>query len=127
MRQLCRKVEGSRMKKNPEITDATRQAFEDAFCALYRAKPIETITVKELTEKAGYNRCTFYQYFSDIYGLLTFLEDQVLDHGQPSLANNVEQGDVAGNFVYSFTQLLTSDNKYIEVLLNNPNSFRFAN
>ncbi|MBQ8625170.1 MAG: TetR/AcrR family transcriptional regulator [Agathobacter sp.] len=48
------------MKKQPEITDATRQAFIDVFCEYYLERPIEKITVKEISEKAGYSRVTFY-------------------------------------------------------------------
>lgn len=66
------------MKKQVEITAATRNAFLDAFCTLYKRKPIEKITIQELTDKAGYNRSTFYQYFKDIYGLLTYIEDNVI-------------------------------------------------
>jgi hypothetical protein len=41
------------MKKHPEITDATRQAFVGAFLKLGRKKPIERISVKELSEGRG--------------------------------------------------------------------------
>ena len=71
------------MKKQPEVTEKTRQVFVDVFCDLYCKKPIEKISIQEITNKAGYNRSTFYQYFSDIYELLAFVENDVLDYISP--------------------------------------------
>ena len=67
------------MKKQPEITARTKKAFIDSFCELYSKKPIEKISVQEITNKAGYNRSSFYQHFCDIYELLDCLENDVLD------------------------------------------------
>ena len=58
------------MKKQPEKTAKTKQIFVDVFCKLYTQKPFEKILVQEITNKAGYNRSTFYEYFSDMYDLL---------------------------------------------------------
>jgi len=67
------------MKKQPEVTAKTKKAFMDAFSELYCQKPIEKITVQEITNKAGYNRSSFYQHFRDVYDLLDYLEKDVLD------------------------------------------------
>jgi len=67
------------MKKQPEVTQKTKKAFMDAFCELYAGKPIERISVQEIANIAGYNRSSFYQHFSDIYELLDYLENHVLD------------------------------------------------
>lgn len=114
------------MKKNPEITDATRKAFVDAFCELYKIEPIESITIQELTNRAGYNRCTFYQYFKDVYELLTYLEDTLISHIKKNIIVNIERGNMVENFIFSFTKLLEGKEKYLEVLLDNPNGTRFA-
>lgn len=75
------------MKKQPEITEKTRQMFIDVFCELYSQKPIEKISVKDITSKAGYNRSTFYQYFSDIYELLDFVENDLLNYIKEEFTN----------------------------------------
>jgi AcrR family transcriptional regulator len=67
------------MKKQPEVTAKTKKAFMDAFCELYSQKPIEKISVQEITNMAGYNRSSFYQHFRDVYDLLDYLEKDVLD------------------------------------------------
>ena len=51
------------MNKNTIQTEATKQAFVDALCQLTCKKPVARVTVKEISDKAGYNRSTFYQYF----------------------------------------------------------------
>lgn len=68
------------MKKKPEITKKTKRNIVDNFCELYMEKPIEKISIQEITNRAGYNRSTFYQYFSDIYELLTYVEDELLSY-----------------------------------------------
>lgn len=67
------------MSKRPHITETTRKNLTDAFWKLYQTKPIERISVKEITDMAGYNRGTFYLYFKDIYDVLDNVEKDVLE------------------------------------------------
>ena len=55
----------------------TRDSIINAFLELRAKKPIEKITVKELCEKAGINKSTFYSHFQDIYALSEYLEEKV--------------------------------------------------
>lgn len=75
------------MKKQPEITEKTRQMFIEVFCELYSQKPIEKISIREIANKSGYNRSTFYQYFADIYELLDSVENDLLNDIKKELAN----------------------------------------
>ena len=75
------------MKKQPEITDKTRQAFINVFCDLYSQKPIEKISIQEIANKSGYNRSTFYQYFTDIYELLDYVEESILKSIKEEMAS----------------------------------------
>ena len=75
------------MKKQPEVTEKTRQAFIDVFCELYSQKPIEKISVQDIANKAGYNRSTFYQHFADIYELLDSVESDLLNYIKEELTN----------------------------------------
>ena len=89
------------MKKHPEITAATKEAFIDAFCILSKRKSFEKITIQELSRKAGFNRCTFYQYFADIYELLEHIENIVVAHVKENFRNNISQE----NFMQTFLRL----------------------
>lgn len=66
------------MNKQPEVTAATKQKLIDAFWSLYKVRRIEKISIKEITDRAGYNRGTFYVYFKDVYDLLEQLERSIL-------------------------------------------------
>lgn len=52
----------------------TRNSLFSAFIELRAVKPVEKITVKELTEKANISKQTFYLHFQDIYDLSEYLE-----------------------------------------------------
>src|SRR5699024_10553656 len=58
--------------------DVTRNNLIEAFWDIYKIKPLSKITVKEITDKAGYNRGTFYTYFSDINEILTLLKEGLI-------------------------------------------------
>ena len=58
----------------------TQTKLANALKELMEAKPLDTITVKELTEIVGINRQTFYYHYKNIYDLLTdiYLNEVVL-------------------------------------------------
>lgn len=57
----------------------TRARLREAFTALLREKPVEEITVRELTDLADVNRGTFYGHYRDIYDLLEQMEGEALE------------------------------------------------
>lgn len=98
------------MNKQPEITEQTRKNIITAFCKLYEQKPIEKISVKDVIALAGYNRSTFYEYFSDIYALLEYIENDVIDYIKAGLnSNQKSQTDLL--------TLLSAKEEYLKVLL----------
>ena len=68
----------SPMNKRPDITEQTRKNLVSAFWTLYMDKPVSRISVREITDLAGYNRATFYHYFADVYQLLEEEEASLL-------------------------------------------------
>lgn len=113
------------MKKQPEITEATRKDFIDAFCEFYKERPIEKITVKEISEKAGYSRVTFYNYFKDPYDLLNQIEEEFITSLTNAISHNIEQNKLLDNFLYSFDKLIAENEVYSQVLLNNSYNTHF--
>lgn len=57
----------------------TRNSIFSAFLELRSKKALERITVKELTEKAGISKQTFYLHFKDIYDLADYLENDAIE------------------------------------------------
>lgn len=87
--------QGANMKKQPEVTAATRRELIDAFWTLYEKKRIEQMHVKEITDIAHYHRGTFYEYFADIYDLLAQEENalinQIIENAPEVQALNVDE------------------------------------
>ena len=57
----------------------TKQVLRQSFASLLAEKPLEDITVKELTERADINRGTFYCHYKDIYDLKDQIERELFD------------------------------------------------
>ncbi len=57
----------------------TKSAIKESFLELRRKKPIEKITVTELTKAANINKATFYLHYSDIYALSDEIENAIID------------------------------------------------
>ena len=81
-----------RMKKNPEVTARTRENLMQAFWSLYGQKKIDAISIKEITDTAGYHRSTFYEYFVDIYDVLNQLEEALLNYLKEQVLSSLENG-----------------------------------
>lgn len=113
------------MHKSPEITDATRKTFLEAFCKLCAKKPIGKITIKEITAKAGYNRCTFYQYFHDVYDLLNYIEAEVIVRIKENVVSNVTHKSMTEAFVLTFRDIHQDEELYYDVLMKPENNTGF--
>lgn len=66
------------MKKQPEMTEKTRQKLIDAFWALALDENSQHLTASGVAKQAGVNRSTFYEYFLDIVDLTEAAEEQFL-------------------------------------------------
>lgn len=58
----------------------TERNIINAFLELRAKKPIEKITIKELSELAFINKATFYTHYKDIYDLSEQLENEAIDN-----------------------------------------------
>ncbi len=67
------------MKENDQRVKITKLLIKKTFTELLTKKPIQKISVKELCEKAGINRGTFYSHYEDIYDLLEKIENEMLE------------------------------------------------
>ncbi len=74
------------MEKLSAKTAQTKADLVNAFWQLYKEKPINKITVKDVTDTAGYYRSTLYYYFEDVYAILEYIEDSVIDDWEENIA-----------------------------------------
>ncbi len=113
------------MKKQPEITAQTRENLMEAFWSLYCQNKIDHISVKAITDKAGYHRSTFYEYFVDIYDVLNQLEDELLAKMKTEMIQslNIESN---ANFVQILANFYDEQGEYLRVLLGENGDPQFA-
>ena len=52
------------------MTNFTKRAIKDAFAEILGEKPLSKITVKDIVEKCGINRNSFYYHYQDIPALI---------------------------------------------------------
>ncbi len=75
----------------------TLRSIKNAFLQLRKQKPLERITVKELTQLAEISKTTFYLHYNDIYDLSESLQNEVITdivgsipHPESFLTDNTE-------------------------------------
>lgn len=66
------------MNKKEQKSIQTKQKLQDAFLALYTGRNIDKISIREITDMAGYNRATFYIHYTDVYHLRDTIEETLL-------------------------------------------------
>lgn len=92
---------------------------------MYCEKRIEKITVRDITDKAGYNRGTFYEYFADVYDVLEHIENSLI----PSLDELPPVSTPVGSLgmpLDTFFELYKQNSKYYSILLGESGDPTFA-
>lgn len=79
---LCWILKGyvGKMENKYGVAEQTKKNLMQAFWRCYEKKPFTEVTVKSVTQIAGYNRSTFYQYFDNMNDLMEQAEDELLKH-----------------------------------------------
>ena len=117
------------MKKQPEITAQTRERLIEAFWSLYCEKKIEHITIKEITDKAGYHRSTFYEYFVDIYDVLDQLEDTLLQYIEMNVISRLDSeldDNLSIDLAQNIANIYDEKGEYLSVLLGEKGDPNFS-
>ena len=104
----------------------TDRLLQEAFLELLKVKSVDRITIRDLTERAGINRCTFYHHYQDIYDLLEQIEDGVMEHVLEMMRGfhpNREE-DVSRRYFECFCQYIY-ENRTVYCVLTNGQESRF--
>lgn len=101
--------------------NAIDELLAESFKELTLKQPIEKITIKEITDKAGVIRPTFYNHFQDKYALLEWIiSTQLLEPIEPLMQN----GMVSEALVLLFTSIEKEKDFYMRASrLEGQNSF----
>lgn len=66
------------MKKSPRTSDFLKECIADSLLRLLRTKPLESITIREITELANVSRVTYYRNFSSKEEVIEFKLDKLM-------------------------------------------------
>lgn len=78
------------MNKQLEACERTKSNLLEAFWKVYYENTLYKVRIKDITDKAGYNRSTFYQYFADIDDILEYGENVLIDEMIEYLKSTME-------------------------------------
>ena len=112
------------MTKRLEQTAQTKADLTAAFWKLYKEKPINKITVKDVTDIAGYYRSTLYYYFEDVYDILEYIETSLIQDWEHNLTTALQQKEslFLQNNIAIMLDLITpfyiKNGEYIAILLS---------
>ncbi len=104
----------------------TRTAVKNAFLELRAEKPVEKITVKELSSVANINKATFYLHYKDIYDLSETLERELICECLNSVPNTYDIFENVSSFVRSLSDSVIANEERIKILFNGSRSNSFA-
>lgn len=89
--------------KKEEGVPTARETIKESFWKLYRDRPFEKISVKEVCEGANINKTTFYYHFQDLRAVLDEIEEDSLPLEAPrmiaALVRPVAKEDIVSTFI----------------------------
>ena len=125
------------MRRIPEIVDKeetmdlrkerTKRSIINAFIELRANRPLEKITVKELSERAMINKATFYSHYKDIYDLSEQLEKETIDRILMDISHPEDFITRTKQASQELTVALSSQNRLIDILFSDSRASILAN
>ena len=105
----------------------TKRAIHSAITRLLSVKPIEEITVTELSNAAEINRKTFYSYYNSVYMVAEEMEDEIVERFEDTLRKidfETLLQDPQTTF-NTLARIIASDLDFYETILTNRNQVYF--
>ena len=102
------------------MSKLTQKAIQNSFLKLLESKPIDHITIKDITDDCGISRNTFYYHYADLPALVEELlmqNAEELMHAYPNVESLEECLDVGARFVLDYRRaanhIYNSSHRYI--------------
>ncbi len=100
----------------------TRGSIINAFIKLRAKKPLEKITVKELSDLAGINKATFYLHYRDIYDLSEALENELFENIIKSIEHPEKVISEPKLFIRELNNGFAANQSLIDIIFSNDRS-----
>ena len=104
----------------------TKNSIINAFIQLRSKKPLEKISIRELSQLAGINKATFYLHYHDIYDLSQMLESEIIGSVLGSTRHPEYFVSKPGLFVRELHCALVSQGGLLKTLFSGDRSFILA-
>ena len=106
--------------------EKTLAAIRNAFLQLRARKPLEKITVKELSALANINKATFYLHYHDIYDLSESLEREVVNECFKGVDDSSMMLNDVGQLLKCMEQNILMNEQLIKILFEGSRSTSFT-
>ncbi len=105
--------------KNDRRIRKTRSALKNALISLLYQKPLNKITVKELTEICDINRATFYLHYRDVFDMLEQLEKEFFVDVEQILKKYASGGEITLEDMLTeiYTYIAAEENKAFAAMI----------
>ncbi|NQX47988.1 TetR/AcrR family transcriptional regulator [Paenibacillus tritici] len=94
----------------------TKLLLKQSLISLLQEKNISQISVKELCAKADINRSTFYLHFANAYGLLEYVEQEIITSTREYL-DKIEPSDSGATYILAFLDYIKKNDDLFTVML----------
>lgn len=101
-------------------TRFTRHVLQDTVIKLLQTQPLQSISVKEVCQRAGINRSTFYSYYDNIQDLVADIENETLtwlDHAIATAFKTTLRADLEP-VITSICQYAADNKDRVRILLS---------
>jgi len=101
--------------------------LRDNLMLLLKKKQLSSITVKELCEKADINRSTFYDHFRDVFHLMDYIEEEIIEDLTTYLSqyNFAEEAEESLQMTEKLLEYIATRYDTCQILLNENNDPSF--
>ena len=103
----------------------TKELLAESLKQLAKFKPVDKITIRELTQNCGLTSPTFYNHFRDKYDLMAWIYNRRVE----ASLKNFGRGDSFEDVICKWMEIVLEDENFYVNLLKNAvgqNSFRYA-
>ena len=99
------------LRKTDRRVLKTKRAIRNAFAQLLSQKPLNEITVKDLSAAADINRKTFYNYYRDIHQVVDEIENEIVSAFESAIQDVDVSSDLRKSYVVfsKLTAIISGD------------------
>ena len=104
----------------------TKKKLRGGLLSLMERKPINEISVKELTDLVDVNRGTFYFHYTDIYDMLKKIQEEFFQHFSEILQDTVPRGEAAYTYLKTIFSVLDENREFCKIMLGPNGDMQFV-